>query len=133
MKRLLRVFLFNGIGLYLIDFLLPGLVIEGGLETFSVVVLALTVISHLVKPLANLILAPINLLTLGMMGFLLMALSFYFLTFVIVQLRLLPWHFPGFEYSGFMIPAYEVGPVLTAILAALGLSIVHGFFNWLCR
>lgn len=133
MKSLIRNFLFNFISFYAVVILVPGVQVEAGPGPFLTVVSALTAISYLIKPMANFILAPINLFTLGLTGFFVNAIFLYLLSLFLPVLKLTTWFFPGYSYNGYIIPAYDFGVFQTAILGSFLLSFFHSLLKWIRR
>ena len=65
MKKIIRFFFYNLFTLYVVSSLVDGIRFEGGLVTFIYAAGALTLAMLLVKPIINLFLLPINLITFG--------------------------------------------------------------------
>ena len=89
---------------YLTVNLVPGLSIEGGWTTTLLVALVWSVIMMVIKPVLSILTLPITILTLGLFSFVLNALLFYAVAWIV----------PGFVIDGF----------LPALLGALVLSIL---------
>jgi putative membrane protein len=98
--------------LLLIAQLLPGIEISG----FGVALLAALVIglvNILIRPLVLLLTLPINILTLGLFAFIVNALMF----------ALVAWLVPGFEVSGFLNAL--LGSLLLSLITAITGNLVH--------
>ena len=92
---------------YLTVSIIPGISVAGGWATILLVALVWSVITMVVRPVLAILTLPITVITLGLVSFVLNALLFYAMTYVV----------PGFSVDGF----------LPALLGALVLSI----FTWL--
>jgi|SRR3989344_593191 len=92
---------------YLTVSIIPGISVAGGWATILLVALVWSVITMVVRPVLAILTLPITVITLGLFSFVLNALLFYAMTYVV----------PGFSVDGF----------LPALLGALVLSI----FTWL--
>ena len=87
--------------------IVPGITVSGGWTTIFLVAVVWSVIVMVIKPVLSLLTLPITIITLGLFSFVLNALLFWAMTFVV----------PGFTVTGF----------LSALLGALVLSV----FTWL--
>jgi len=85
----------------------PGVTLAGGWETLFLVALVWSVIVLVIRPVLSILTLPITILTLGLFSFVLNALLFYAMTYLV----------PGFVVEGFF----------SALLGALVLSIA----SWL--
>lgn len=100
-------FLAVAVAVYLTVNLVPGISIAGGWMTLLLVSLVWSVIITVVKPVLSILALPITIITLGLFNFVLNALLFWGMEFIV----------PGFDVAGFW----------PALLGSLVLSI----FSWL--
>lgn len=84
--------------------IVPGITVSGGWTTLLLVALVWSVIVMVIKPVLSILTLPITIITLGLFSFVLNALLFWAMTFVV----------PGFSVTGF----------IPALLGALVLSIL---------
>ena len=91
----------------------------------------LTLIYLIVKPILKILLLPINLLSLGFLGWIINVAILYLLTKLIPSVAISPWHFPGFEYKGILIPQYDFNQMMVFILVSFLLSFMVNFINWI--
>ena len=87
--------------------IVPGIVLAGGWETALLVALVWSVITLVIKPVLQILTLPITIITFGLFAFVLNAILFYAMTWVV----------PGFYVSGFW----------SALLGAIVLSLI----SWL--
>jgi putative membrane protein len=106
MHFLLR-FVAVAVAVYLTVNLVPGISIAGGWTTLLLLSLVWSVIITVIKPVLSILALPITIITLGLFNFVLNALLFWGMEFIV----------PGFDVAGF----------LPALLGSLVLSI----FSWL--
>ncbi len=92
---------------YLTVNIVSGVTISGGWVTTLLVALVWSVITMVIRPVLSILTLPINIVTLGLFSFVLNAILFWAMTFIVT----------GFEVSGFF----------AALVGALVLSI----FTWL--
>jgi len=129
MKGLFRSIIYHVFALWLTSTLIPALSISGNLWGMLSAGGALTLMMMLLKPLLAIIFLPVNILTLGLLGWLVNVIVLYLWTIFIPNVRLTPWVFPGISTAGFVVPAVNlsytwtliaVSLVITAIVTVLG-------------
>lgn len=133
MKGLLRNYLINIGALWLTSQMVPSLAIVGGLRGLLLGSLAFMIANILLVPFLKIILLPLNLLTLGIFAWLANVLALYFLVGTVAYFQLLPYHFPGIYYEGFMIPAVDLSTFQVAIVVSFIISFVIHFIQWLVK
>lgn len=124
MKRLLRSFVFHVFALWLTSTLIPDLSISGNLWGMLSAGLALTIMMILLKPLLSLIFFPINILTLGLLGWLVNVAVLYLWTVFVPNVRLAPWVFPGISVAGFVVPDVHLSYTWTLIVVSLVITTI---------
>jgi putative membrane protein len=102
--RILVSWLVNAAALYVTAWLVPGILISGGLGPLLLAALVIGLINAIVRPVAVVLTLPITLLTLGLFYLVLNGLLFYLAAAVT----------PGFALTGFW----------AAVLGALVMSVV---------
>lgn len=131
MKTILRSFFVNGLALWWSSLLVPGLLIEAKVLTMVLAAVALTVLNKTVKPLIKLFLLPINLLTLGLFGWVSNVITLFIITKVISGVRIAAFSFPGWEYSGFIVPSISFSVIAVYIVASIVISLLAAGVRWL--
>ena len=132
MKTLLRYFLINLISLWVTTQAIPGLTYYGGVKSLVIGAAAFMLINFLLLPLLKVLLLPLNLLTLGLFAWLTNVLALYALT-TISSFQLVPYSFTGANLNGFNIPAYDLSPLMVAIVASLLIGVTTHFLQWLAH
>lgn len=89
--------------------IVPGIEISGGWTTIFLVAIVWSVITLVIRPVLSILALPITLITFGLFSFILNALLFWAMEFVV----------PGFDVQGFF----------AALLGALVLSIISWLIN----
>lgn len=131
MKRLIHSLVFNIFGLYLAVSLVPGVSYSGGFKTLFLAGFCLALFNLFIKPLINLLLLPINLLTLGMFRWVVNVIILYLLTLAVPQFSIQGFAFPGFTYQNFSLPPVEVNSFWNTVVTSCFLSFVLSFLYWL--
>ena len=133
MKKHLRSFLITSASLMVAAWLIPTINFQEGVKTVLITALALTLVNLIVRPVINLLLLPINLLTLGLFRWLVNVFAFYIVVLLIPQLKIEPYPFPGFAHQGFIIPSIQFSFFWTLVLVSFIISFTTGFLYWAFR
>lgn len=133
MRRILRHFLIEALALYTVNQLVSGMIFEGGTKTFIVASGAITLATLFGKPIINILLLPLNLVTFGLFRWVSSAIALYIVTLVIPGFEIV-----GFYYEGLFSKWFEVPPIaFTGIFAIVTFSFMLSFltsiFHWLRR
>lgn len=131
MKRHLRSLIVNVVALWTVSTYFRGLSFGGGLKSILLAALALTLVNFLIKPIIGLLFLPINLLTLGMFRWLVNVITLYLVTLLVPNLFIKPFVFPGFNYSGFIIPKTSFNYFWSLTMASFLISLTSSVISWL--
>lgn len=125
MRDFIRQSLLNSFSLYLVAAIYPGLIIPQNLWQLLWIGLAFTLLNLLAKPVLKLILLPLNLITLGLLSWLVQVLVLVMAVKLLPTLQVVPAVLPPWHQSGFSVPALSLNIWLSFILASLSLSLVY--------
>lgn len=131
MKTLTRSLVINSVVLYLLTQIIPTVRINGGLRFFLLAGVILTGLNLLVKPVLNLLLLPINLLTMGFFRWVSGVVILWLLTGFVPQLSITAYKFQGLSYQGFSAPAADLGIFWTLVVGAFLISLSTTLLEWL--
>lgn len=130
MKRIVRAFFVALLSLHLVNFIAQGMVFEKGIETFFFAGLGLTVALLFAKPVINILLLPLNLITFGLFRWISSAIALYLVTLVVPGFNIARFYFEGFQSKWIEIPQLDFKGFLAYICYALLLSIITSFIYW---
>jgi len=133
MRFFLKSIFINLTSLALVSFLFPGLSYGGDVKILLLASLVFSVINFFIKPIIKLFLLPINLITLGMLGWLTGVLCLLILTIIVPQIELKPFQFNGANFAGFIIPSFYFTALLSLIGASFLISGIYNFLSWLTK
>jgi putative membrane protein len=133
MKTLLRNTLFNAFSIFLISQLITGMKIYGGLPTYIIAGLVLTLLMMILKPVLNLLALPLNIITLGTFSFIINVIIFYILTVLVVGIVVSSFTFSGVSFAGFIIPKIYFNTIFAFILVSFLQSFMVSFLSWLIK
>lgn len=122
MKYLLRMFLFNSFALWLVSQLIPALSIAGGWQVLLLAGFVLSLLNLLAAPVLKILLLPINLLTFGLLSWVIDVIVLYLLTMFVSGVRIDTWTFPGITFMGFVVPSIAFSSLVSFILVSLAIS-----------
>jgi putative membrane protein len=133
MHRVLRSVAFEAFSLYLISQILPGLIIIGGLQTLIFGGVALSVLSFVLKPILNVLSAPLNLITFGLASVLSNAIILLILTKIINNIDITAFTFAGLNLGLVIIPKIHINTFFAFLVVAIAQWVVKWFLIWLCK
>ena len=124
MKHLIRVFLFNVFALWLASQILPTLMIPQGWQTMVMAGFTLSILMLIVAPILKILFITINILTFGLLSWVINVLVIYLLTVFVPEIRIVPWTFPGGNWAGFVIPSMNLSYTMALIATSLLVTII---------
>lgn len=133
MRTLLKHFLINTISLYLISQATGGMVFENGTYTLFLTGAVLMLASLIVRPVINLLLLPINLITFGLFKWVTHAVTLYIVTLVVPGFKLMNFIFAGYPSYWFSIPAISLSGVLAFLVFSFLISLVSSLLYWIFK
>lgn len=132
MKRIIRIFIVESLVLYFVSQITIGLTFEGGTTSLLITAVGLTIASLFIKPIINLLLLPLNLLTFGFFRFLTNAITLFLVDLVLSQFSVGEFFFKGYHGTLIVIPSLGVpaGP-LSYLAFSFLISFVSSIIYWL--
>lgn len=130
MKLIAAAVITNAVGLYTLTLLVSSISIIGGIKTYVLAAAVLGLLNTVVKPLINLFLLPVNILTLGLFRWVTSAAILWLLTVLVPQVNVSPYHFTGFAYQGAVLPPLKLTLFWTLVVSAFILSTATAFLDW---
>lgn len=129
MKHIIRVFLFNVFALWLSSQLLPTITVPNGWQPVLFAGLTLSLLMLIVKPILKILFIPINILTFGLLSWVINVIVIYLLTIFVPEIRINPWLFPGGTWAGFVIPSihftYLTALIASSLLITIIIDVLH--------
>lgn len=133
MRSILKHFLIDLVSLYLISQFITGMVFEKGLYTLFLTALVLMLTTMIVKPIINLLLLPLNLITFGLFKWVAYAISFYLVTLLVPGFKILDFLFLGYSSNLFSIPSISLPGTLAFMAFAFLVSFISSLLYWLFK
>lgn len=124
MKHLVRTFLFNVFALWLTSELFPAVVAPGGWQALLFAGFILSLLMLIIAPILKILFIPINILTFGLLSWLVNVIVIYLLTIFVPEIQIYAWTFPGFSFSGFTVPQIHLTYVLALIVSSFFITTI---------
>jgi len=133
MKSLVRKIIFYGVSLFLLSQLFDGIKISGGILTYAIGAIGLSVMFMTIKPILSILTLPLNIATMGLFSFLINAVILYLLTVLVSNIRISSFTFESLSFAGFVVPKIYINTFFAFIVLSIGISIFVGFLSWLIK
>lgn len=122
MKRILKLFLLNIFALYFANYVWGNLTFDQSFKNLLFVGSILTFFELILRPIINLLLLPINILTLGLIRIITNTLGLYLTSFLIDNFKLENISHPAFSWEGFNFPALNFSGILAYVVTSITIS-----------
>lgn len=133
MKRILRHFVIDTFCLYLVTRVATGIQLGNGMNTLIMAGMAITVVSLVAKPVINILLLPLNLITFGLFRWVASAVVLYITSLIVPAFKILYFHFPGLASKWFDIPVMDFKGIMAYIGFSFLLSLFTSLIYWLIK
>ncbi len=122
MKLLTRSFLFNMFAIWFTSQILPTLEVAGGWQTMLLGGFVLSLLMLLVAPLLKILFIPINMITFGLLSWVINVIVLYLLTVFVPAIHVVAYTFPSVSWGGFVIPSLHASWALALVLSSLAIT-----------
>lgn len=125
MRHYLKAVIISAIAFYLAYTLVPTINLGVDPKNILIVTAGILLISILIHPIFSLVLLPINILTFGLLSFILNAVLLFSLTRFLPDFSIAAYNFPGANIEGFIIPSANLNQIGTILAVALIITVVQ--------
>ncbi len=133
MKKLLKTFLIITISLKITEIVLGNIQFETAWQTLLLAGAALTIFELFLKPIAKILLLPINLLTLGTLRWIINVLGLFVATTLIEGFSLTRYTFPGLNWNEIVFPSHNFNLIISYIIVALFFNLIMSILSQLLK
>lgn len=133
MRKLIKSFLIDTISLYLVSLAVIGITFSQGLYTLAFAGLVLMLATMIIKPIINILLLPINLITFGLFKWVTYAITLYLVTLVVPGFSLGNFAFNGFSSYWFSLPAFSLSGLLAFVAFSFAISTISSLLHWIFK
>ncbi len=133
MKTVLRHYVVDTLSLYLATQIASGVIFAKGTESLLLAGVGLTAATMIIRPLINILLLPINLITFNFFKWLSSAIALYLVTLVVPGFKIVEFAFHGFSTQWIDVPSFGFEGILSFVAFSFLLSTIASFINWLIK
>jgi len=133
MKRILRLYVFDTVALYVASQIASGLVFESGIMTLLAAGLGLVVSTLVVKPIINILLLPINLITFGLFKWASSAIALYLVTLIVPGFKIIAFNIPALSSRWLDVPAIGLEGILAFVAFSFLVFLLTSVLTWLTK
>ena len=133
MRRILRHLVIDTFCLYLVSAVASGISFGNGFTTLILAGIAITCVSLFAKPVINILLLPINLITFGLFRWVASSFVIYITSLLIPAFKISYFHFSGFSSKWIDIPVLNFEGLLAYVAFSFLFSIISSFIYWLIK
>lgn len=133
MKKIIRHYAVNTFSLWATSQVASGIIFGQGTKTLLIAGAGLMVASLFAKPVINLLLLPLNLISFGLFRWVSSAIMLYLVTLVIKEFKIMEFSYPGLVNKWMDIPALHIEGALAIIAFSFILSIFTSVIYWIIK
>ncbi len=133
MKTVLKHFIINTVSLYVVSLVISGIIFAEGTYSVLLAGIVLTLTSLVLRPVINILLLPLNLITFGLFRWVGFAVTLYLVTLIVPGFKLVNFVFKGFSSSWINIPAISLNGVLAFIAFSFLISLIASVGYWIFK
>ena len=131
MKKILRHYVTDTFSLWVVSQITSGMYFDQGIYTLLISGIGITMVSLIAKPVINIMLLPINLVTYGLFRWVSSAVVIYLVTLIVPGFKVVNFIFAGLSSRWIDIPALNFNGLLAYIAFSFLLSVLTSFIYWL--
>lgn len=130
MKTFLRNIVVNFLALFLAARITGGVVYNDNYLVLIWAAIFLTLLNLLIKPILNMLLMPINMVTLGAFRWVVNVVVLFLVMVIVSDFKIIGFVFPGLTFAGFVVPQIAFTFFWALILISLAIELLTGLINW---
>lgn len=131
MIKVIKKYILVALCLHFLTLIVPAFRINGPWYDIFYSSFILTVLLIIIKPVLNLIMLPLNILTLNLSGWILNILIFYLWTYLVPNVSITAWKFQGAEFGIVSLAPMDFSYFPTLIIISILFILLLQFTNWL--
>lgn len=131
MIKVIKKYILVALCLHFLTLIVPAFRINGPWYDIFYSSFILTILLIIIKPVLNLIMLPLNILTLNLSGWILNILIFYLWTHLVPNISISAWKFQGAELGIVTLSPMDFSYFVTLIIVSILFILLLQFANWL--
>ncbi|MCL4383856.1 phage holin family protein [Patescibacteria group bacterium] len=128
-KKILRYTLLFSFSLITVNYYLNNLIFDRKVETIVLVALILAIFEIFIKPIVQLLLLPITIITLGTIRIIINTIGLYLATFLLTDFNVQTIDTPSFTLQGFVVPKFHFEGIIAYIVTSFAINLCYNIFN----
>lgn len=124
MKYFIKTWVFYVFALWLAKEVFPAFTITGSWTTLFVSGFILSLLMLIAKPILKILFIPINILTFGLLSWVINVIVIYLLTLLAPNVAIHAWVFQGIAWQGFTVPATTISYLVALTITSLGVTCI---------
>lgn len=133
MKFIVKRYLITVTSIFTITQLIQAFSINGGWYGIFYASFILSILFYIIRPILNLIMLPINLITLNLSSWTVQILIFYLWTVAVPQVKITDWQFAGLHTGIITLSNLNLLKWQVTVLAALVFIVINKLLHWFFR
>jgi len=103
------------------------------LQSLAIAAIIFAFLAQFVKPVIKLLTLPFNLLTFGLISGLINLFILYLVKTAVAGFDIVAFNFQGVHLAGFILPAFYLAPIFSALLASFLIGLTQTFLQFIFR
>ncbi|HET7098733.1 MAG TPA: phage holin family protein [Patescibacteria group bacterium] len=133
MRGIIKHFIIDTVVLYIVSQTVEGMVFANGTYTLFLTGAVLMLTAMIIKPVINILLLPLNLVTFGLFKWLGFAITLYLVTLIVPAFKLLDFVFRGYDSYWFSIPMISLTGILAFVAFSFLISAISSVAYWIFK
>ena len=133
MKYIFKKYIVITISIIVLIQFITSIQITGEWKNFLYTTFIFTILYFIGRPIANLIMLPINLLTLNLFSWIINILVFYVWTIIAKNVIINSWQFTGLNLGPIVLTSFKFADWQVIILSSILLTIIIQFMEWIIK
>lgn len=133
MKYILKKFLVTFSSLFILEQVIPAFTVQSSWSGLFYASVILSFFLYILRPIINIVMFPINLLTLNLSSWIVQIIIFYIWTVVLTQVKITNWLFPGINFGPITLSGGNLVKWQVIIISAIFLILIMKLLDWVLR
>lgn len=130
MRFIIKRFVIAVIVLFLTSYLFSGLVVSGGLVTYFVGAVLLSLGLFILNPIVSIVTLPLKIITFGISNALTFGLVLLIITYLDKNIQVVPFVLKSMTILGVSIQSFRASGLLEYVLISVTMYLIYKFLEW---
>ena len=133
MKFVLKKYFLTTSALFTLTQLIPAIVISNSWKGLFYAGFILSLLFYIIRPFLNLVMLPINLVTLNLSSWIVQIIIFYFWSVITNTVKISNWQFGGLNLGAITLSSFDLVKWQVIIAGAIVYIFVNKFLEWVFK